>query len=88
MLWLVLAVLGQGCIITAITFLTIALTGNYFIYYPFAIASIIINLVANLAALPTKITVPVFFMSMFIDIVIIINCCINGFDVNFFFNYR
>ncbi len=86
--WLSLAVFGHSCIITMITGLTIALTGNHFIYWPFAIAAIVMSLVSNLAGLPTKITIPIFFLSVLIDIVVIISCCTNGFDVNFFFNYR
>jgi hypothetical protein len=35
-------------------------------------------LVVNLAALPTKITIPVFFISVLIDLVIIISCIVIG----------
>lgn len=85
-LWLSLAVVGHGCILTIMTCLTITLTGNHFVYWPFAIAAMTMPLVSNLAAQPTKTTIPLFFLSILIDIVIIASCCTNGFDVTHFFS--
>ena len=41
-------------------------------YWGMAIGAMAIALVANLAAMPTKITIPVFFFSVLIDIVVIV----------------
>jgi hypothetical protein len=80
MLWLALAIVGHGCIITIMTTVVIIFSGNHFIYWPFAIAAMGMSLVTNLSALPTKITIPIFFLSILIDLVIIVSCFINGFN--------
>lgn len=80
LLWLALGIIGHGCIITIMTMLAIIYSGNNFIFWPFAITSMVITVVSNLAAMPTRITIPVFFFSMLIDLVVIIACFINGFD--------
>jgi hypothetical protein len=41
-----------------------------------------ITLVTNLAAMPTKITIPVFFLSVLVDLVIIASCIAIGFDAS------
>jgi hypothetical protein len=38
-------------------------------------------LVTNLAAMPTKITIPVFVLSVLIDIAVIISCFAIGLDI-------
>lgn len=70
--WLAAIVAGHGCIITPIVLLVIILSGNSFILWPLAILAMAAPLVANLAAMPTKITIPVFFASLLLDIGIII----------------
>lgn len=80
-LWLAIAVVGHGCFFTIITVASILLAGNSFILWPFAIAAMAMPLITNLAALPTKITIPVFFFSLFIDLVIIGICLVHGFDI-------
>ena len=80
LLWLALAVVGHGCIITIMTMLAIIFSGNLFIFWPFAIAAMSITVVSNLAAMPTKITIPIFFISVLVDIVIIASCIAIGFD--------
>ena len=80
LLWLALAIVGHGCIITIMTMLAIIFSGNLFIFWPFAIAAMAITVVSNLAALPTKITIPIFFFSILIDLVIIASCIAIGFD--------
>jgi hypothetical protein len=44
------------------------------VLWAFVIAAMTMSLVTNLAALPTKITIPVFFFSLMIDVAVIINC--------------
>ena len=82
LLWLALSVLGHGCVFTILTALAIILTGNHIIFWPIAIAAMGMTLVTNLAAMPTKITIPIFFLSLLIDLGIIIACIASGFDVN------
>jgi hypothetical protein len=82
LLWTAIAVAGHGCVFTIITVTTILLTGNNFFFWPFAIAAMAMCLVSNLAAMPTKVTIPLFFISLFIDVVIIVACLTNGFHVD------
>lgn len=69
--WLAAIIAGHGCVITPLTVMFIVLAGNMAILWPFAIGAMGICLVTNLAAMPTKITIPVFFFSLLIDIAII-----------------
>ena len=78
--WTAIGVAGHGCFFTIITTLMILFTGNHFMFWPFAIAAMAMVVVTNLAALPTKITIPVFFFSLLIDAVIIVLCIPHGFD--------
>ena len=72
MLWLAFAVAGHGCVITIITMFAILFTGNNFVFWPFAIGAMAMTLIVNLAAMPTKITIPVFFLTISIDIAVIV----------------
>jgi hypothetical protein len=72
---------GHGCIFTIITVLAILFTGNHFIFWPFAILAIAAPLITNMAALPTRIVIPVFFASLVVDLLIIALCMANGFSV-------
>ena len=49
-------------------------TGNNLYLFVLAIAAMGMTLVTNLAALPTKITIPVFVLSILIDLAIVISC--------------
>ena len=40
------------------------------------------TVITNLTAMPTRITIPVFFFSVLLDLVIIVTCIIIGFDVS------
>ncbi len=80
--WLAASLTLHGCVFTIITVFAIMLAGNNFIFWPFAIGAMGMTLVVNLAAMPTKITIPVFFFSVLIDLVIIISCLVIGFDIN------
>lgn len=80
LLWTAIAIFGHGCIITVLTILAIVLTGNNFIYWPFAIVAMSASVVSYLAALPTKITIPIFFISVLVDLAIIISCLASGFS--------
>ena len=69
--WLAIAIAGHGCFITPLTALVVMATTQSFVLFMAAIASMTISLVTNLAALPTKITIPAFFLSIVMDLVII-----------------
>jgi hypothetical protein len=81
LLWLAVIITGHACLLTPLTLLFIMLTGNNTIFWPFAIAAMTMALVTNLAALPTKITIPVFILSILIDLAIIANCLALGFSL-------
>ena len=72
--WLAAGIAGQGCFITPATLFFVMIAGNSAVLWALVIASMGMTLVTNLAALPTKITIPVFFLSILIDIVVILNC--------------
>lgn len=86
LLWLALAVVGHGCIITILTIVAIIFSGNLFIFWPFAIAAMAMAVISNLAAMPTKITIPVFFFSILVDLAIIGCCMAIGFDSSGVYN--
>jgi hypothetical protein len=74
LLWLGMALTAHGCILTPLTVAIVMLTGNSLVLFVLAIAAMAMSLVSNLAALPTKITIPVFILSILIDIAIIVSC--------------
>ena len=78
--WLAAALTLHGCVLTIFTMFAVVLAGNHFIFWPFIIGGMGITLIVNLAAMPTKITIPVFFFSVLVDIMIIISCIAIGFD--------
>lgn len=80
--WLAVGLGLHGCVLTIFTMFAVILAGNHFIFWPFVIGAMGITLIANLAALPTKITIPVFFLSVIIDLVIIASCIAIGFDAS------
>ena len=78
--WLAAALTIHGCVLTILTMFAVVLAGNHFIFWPFIIGGMGITLIVNLAAMPTKITIPVFFFSVLVDLAIIICCIIIGLD--------
>ena len=79
--WLAITITAHGCIVTPITLIAIIMSGNHLLYWFLAMAAMGSSLVTNLAALPTKITIPVFLLSLSIDLFIIINCLVAGFNI-------
>jgi hypothetical protein len=73
LLWLALMITAHGCVITPVTLGIVMLFGNNFIYWPWVIAAMTAPLVVNLAALPARITIPVFFIGLLVDMIVIIN---------------
>jgi hypothetical protein len=64
----------HGCVFTPITLFAIILSGTYFPFYIAALVAMGLAVVTNLAAMATKVTIPVFFLSVLIDLAIIISC--------------
>ena len=70
--WMALGILGHGTIFTIATLAVITLLGNIFALYVIACCAMVMVVVVNLAAMPTKITIPVFVLSLLIDIAVMI----------------
>src|SRR6476661_2119981 len=64
LLWTGVALAVHGCILTPITVMVIALTGVNMILLTVSIVAMAFVLVTNLAALPAKVTVPTFLLSI------------------------
>jgi hypothetical protein len=79
--WLGAILTIHGCVLTPITLFAIILSGTYFPFYIAALVAMGMAVVTNLAAMPTRITIPVFFLSVLIDIAIIIGCISIGFNL-------
>src|SRR6188768_1949364 len=80
--WLATAITLHGCVLTIFTMFAVVLAGNHFIFWPFIIGGMGITLIVNLAAMPTKITIPVFFFSVLVDLAIIMSCIAIGLDAS------
>ena len=72
--WLGVALAVHGCIITPLIIILITMTGNNFILWITGMVAMGATLVVNLAAMPTKITLPVFFASLLVDLGIVAVC--------------
>lgn len=72
LLWLGIVLASHACFFAPLTLFVVMYTGNNILFFGFAIAAIGMALITNLAALPTKITIPTFFFSIILDVVIII----------------
>ncbi len=69
--WLALALAGHGCFLTPLTVMLVMATTQNFALFMTATGAMALALVTNLAALPTKITIPAFILSIVIDVVIV-----------------
>ena len=81
LLWLGIALTAHGCIITPVTIMAVLFAGNSMFLFVLALVAMGATLVTNLAAMPTKITIPVFILSTLIDIAIIVSCVFTGLDI-------
>ena len=79
--WVAGILAGHGCILTPITLFAIILSGSNLAFFITAIVAMMASLVTNLAALPTKYTIPTFFITILIDLIIIASCVVIGFDI-------
>jgi len=69
--WLGMALTVHGCVLTPFTVMAVMIAGNSLTLFMLAIVSMGLVVVTNLAALPTKITIPMLLFSVLLDIVII-----------------
>lgn len=70
--WLALALGGHGCVLTPLSILLIvALTGMNLVLIMTALFAMAMALIVNLAALPTRITIPVLLASVLVDVLVI-----------------
>ena len=71
LLWSAISIFGHGTIFTIATLAVVILTGNLFFLMAATCLTMTMVLIVNLAALPTKYTIPVLLASVFIDLLII-----------------
>lgn len=76
LLWLGVILAAHGCILTPITVMVTLLAGPNFALFMTGMVAMGIALVTNLAAMPTKYTIPAFALSVLMDVVIIISCVV------------
>lgn len=72
--WLATILVTQACIMVPVTLFVLSHTEMDFIFWVMPVIAIVMCLVTNLAALPTKITIPVFFISIAIDLFVLVSC--------------
>ncbi|MET0298413.1 MAG: hypothetical protein ABW036_01585 [Flavitalea sp.] len=71
LLWLGVSLAGHGCFLTPFTLGVIMIAGMQFALFMTALIAMAMTLVVNLAALPTKVTIPVLIVSVLIDLAVI-----------------
>jgi hypothetical protein len=76
LMWVGLALAIHGCALTPITVMATLFAGPNFFLFMTAMVAMGIALVTNLAAMPTKITIPAFALSVIMDIVVLISCVV------------
>jgi hypothetical protein len=69
--WLGAIIAGHGCVLTPITLFSLLLSGNSIVLWIICMSAMAMALITNLAAMPTKITIPVFFFTVLVDLTII-----------------
>jgi hypothetical protein len=67
-------------VLTPLTLFAVILSGASLPLFIAAIIAMGLALVTNLAAMPTKVIIPAFFLSILIDVTIVVICAVNGFD--------
>jgi hypothetical protein len=72
LLWLGIALTAHASFLTPFTAMAVMFGGNVFPLFMATIASMAMALVPNLAALPTKVTIPAFAFSIVLDIAIVL----------------
>ena len=78
--WMIFSITGHSCVFTMITAAMVLATGNHFIFWPILIGNMMLVMIVCLAGLPSRVIIPVLFLSVIVDIAIILTCLLNGFD--------
>jgi hypothetical protein len=78
--WLGAILAIHGCVLTPITLFAVILSGTNFAFYMTTLVAMAMAVVTNLAAMPTRITIPVFILSIVLDITVVVLCVIEGFN--------
>ena len=73
LMWLGIALAAHGCILTPMTIMITLFTGANFGLFMTGMVAMGIALVTNLAAMPTRITIPAFVLSIVIDLFVVIS---------------
>ena len=71
-LWLGIIVFMHGCVLAPLTLITIYAGGNSMIGWAFVIGAMAMALISNLAAMPTRYTIPIFVLSVLIDVTVMV----------------
>ncbi len=79
LMWLAFSLVLHGCVLIPLTFISVLLAGGDMMLFAAALAVVAASVVTNLAGLPTRVTIPVFILTFFTDIIIIIGCAAMGF---------
>jgi len=82
LLWLGLILSFHGCILTPLAVMAVLLAGTNLTLFMITIVAMGISLVSNLAAMPTKLTIPLFALSIVMDLVVIGFALAHGLDIS------
>lgn len=80
LMWLGIALAVQGCVLTPLAFLMVAFSGGAVLQIVPVMFAMALTLIPNLAAQSTKITIPLFLLSIAIDLIVISSAIISGLD--------
>jgi hypothetical protein len=72
--WLAAGITLQGCVLAPLTLFAIISNGNPFILWIPCIATLAVTEIVNLAAMPTRITIPVLFSGIIINTLVVLAC--------------
>ncbi|HVG16402.1 MAG TPA: hypothetical protein VM935_15630 [Chitinophagaceae bacterium] len=73
LLWLGIIIAAHGCMLTPLTLMAVFFGGSSLTLFMMAFIAMGMALVTNLAAMPTKYTLPFFVLSVLIDLGIVIS---------------
>jgi hypothetical protein len=76
--WLAISLAAHGCILTPLVVFAVGVSGNNLTLWIAAMLAMGVTLIVNLAAQATKITIPIFFLSILVDIAVIVACFVQA----------
>jgi len=72
--WLAFSFFMQGCVLVPITLMIVVMRGNPFELWIPTLVAFVVTETTNLAAMPTKITIPIFWAGVIADLLVIASC--------------